>query len=72
MPERDKCLCCPLTLVVLLPFPSLCFFFLLYLVQNPGNPVAEDMFMKIAKAYEALTDAQVRGVVLPLCRGSKI
>lgn len=26
--------------------------------KNPGNPVAEDMFMKIAKAYEALTDAQ--------------
>ena len=28
--------------------------------QNPDNKVAEDMFMKIAKAYEALTDATVR------------
>ena len=27
--------------------------------KNPGNKMAEDMFMKIAKAYEALTDAQV-------------
>lgn len=27
--------------------------------QNPDNKVAEDMFMKIAKAYEALTDPQV-------------
>lgn len=26
--------------------------------KNPGNKMAEDMFMKIAKAYEALTDAQ--------------
>ena len=29
-------------------------------LQNPDNKVAEDMFMKIAKAYEALTDQQVR------------
>lgn len=28
--------------------------------QNPDNKVAEDMFMKIAKAYEALTDPTVR------------
>jgi DnaJ domain len=28
--------------------------------KNPGNKMAEDMFMKIAKAYEALTDATVR------------
>jgi DnaJ domain len=27
--------------------------------KNPGNKMAEDMFMKIAKAYEALTDATV-------------
>lgn len=29
-------------------------------LQNPDNKVAEDMFMKIAKAYEALTDPQVK------------
>lgn len=29
-------------------------------VQNPDNKVAEDMFVKITKAYEALTDAAVR------------
>mmetsp|Transcript_14174 Transcript_14174/g.20947 ORF Transcript_14174/g.20947 Transcript_14174/m.20947 type:complete len:626 (+) Transcript_14174:156-2033(+) len=28
--------------------------------KNPGNKMAEDMFMKIAKAYEALTNAQSR------------
>ncbi|KAG5175937.1 DnaJ-like/ Sec63 translocase subunit [Tribonema minus] len=28
--------------------------------KNPGNKVAEDMFMKIAKAYEALTDPVAR------------
>lgn len=28
-------------------------------MQNPDNKVAEDMFMKIAKAYEALTDPTV-------------
>jgi DnaJ domain len=30
--------------------------------KNPGNKMAEDMFMKIAKAYEALTDATVRAL----------
>eukprot|EP00903_Cladosiphon_okamuranus_P005360 g5354.t1 len=28
--------------------------------KNPDNKVAEDMFMKIAKAYEALTDPQAK------------
>ena len=31
--------------------------------KNPNNKMAEDMFMKIAKAYEALTNAKVKFVI---------
>ena len=28
--------------------------------KNPGNKIAEEMFMKVAKAYEALTDDEAK------------